>query len=78
MNSTTEEHVVEQAGEIVTVENHGSIVLVMLRSEQGWLIPVPFDYRPFTWLLDAEGCQPADLIGRQASYDGDGNFKFLD
>jgi hypothetical protein len=75
--NTTEEQTVEQAGEIVAVEAHGSIVLVMLRSEKGWLIPVPFDHRPFSWLLDAEGCRPADLIGRQASYDG-GTFKFLD
>jgi hypothetical protein len=61
----------KQTGTISAVENCGSIVLILLLTEQGWLTPVPFDQRPFAHLLHGEGCEPEELIGRAATYDGE-------
>lgn len=59
-------------GEIFNVEDHGSIVLVFFLADiDNRVILLPFDHRPFSWLLDKEGCAPSDLIGRRASYDGE-------
>lgn len=59
------------AGEIYDVQDHGSIVLVFLLADNHQVILIPFDHRPFSWLLEGEGCTANDLIGRQASYDGE-------
>ena len=59
-------------GEIFNVEDHGSIVLVFLLADDDQrVILIPFDHRPFTHLLDSEGCEASDLIGRKARYDGE-------
>ena len=58
-------------GEIYGVQNHGSIVLVFLLADDRRVVLVPFDHRPFRWLLESEGCEPSDLFGRRASYDGE-------
>lgn len=63
-------HQKEQIGIISRIENHGTIILVLLRSSEGWLTPVFFEHTPFRWLLDSEQCSPDQLIGRQAKYDG--------
>ncbi|MBI2806120.1 MAG: hypothetical protein HYX68_14155 [Planctomycetes bacterium] len=59
-------------GEIYDVQDHGNIVLVfLLADEDQQVILVPFDHRPFTWLIQGEGCEASDLIGRRAEYNGD-------
>jgi hypothetical protein len=59
-----------EVGTITGVQDHGTIVLVSLLTERGWTTPVFFDHRAFAWLLDGESCQPDDLVGRRASFDG--------
>jgi hypothetical protein len=59
-----------QTGTISNVEDHGSIIILRLKTKQGWNVPVFFDHRPLTWLLEGEGCRADDLVGRQATYDG--------
>ncbi len=60
------------SGEIFDVQDHGTIVLVFfLADDDKRVILVPFDHRPFCWLLEGEGCEANDLIGRQATYDGE-------
>jgi hypothetical protein len=63
--------VVTQSGIIAEVQDCGTIVIVHLKTENGWLTPVFFDHRSFRWLLDGEGCGPEELIGRPASFDGE-------
>ncbi len=58
-------------GTINRIFNCGTIVMVWLRTRRGWLEPVYFDHSCFRHLLEGEQCQPADLIGRRASFDGD-------
>ena len=53
------------------IDHCHSIVLVMLKTEQGWLVPIPFDHRCFHEMLDEEGCTSNGLIGRTGTYDGD-------
>lgn len=62
----------QTTGEIFDVQHHGSLVLVFLLAEDDQrAVLIPFDYRPFSWLLEAEGCKAAALIGRRAEYDGE-------
>jgi hypothetical protein len=63
-------------GTINSIENCGSIVIVTLDTNDG-NHPVYFDHRCFQHLLDAEACNPNDLIGRSATFD-DGTFSFED
>lgn len=58
-------------GEIYDVQDHGSIVLVFLLADDKRVILIPFDHRPFRWLVEGEGCEASDLIGRRAEYDGE-------
>lgn len=59
-------------GEIYDVQDHGSIVLVfLLADEDQRVILVPFDHRPFSNLLEGEGGEASDLIGRRVSYNGE-------
>lgn len=59
-------------GEIYDVQDHGSIVLVFLLADDDQrVILIPFDHRPFSWLIDAEGCEASDLIGRRVEYNGE-------
>ena len=63
-------HLSKASGTIDRIENCGTIVMVILRTAQGFLTPVFFDHSPFRWMLEAEDCGVNDLIGRQASFDG--------
>src|SRR5207249_3739932 len=59
-------------GEIFDVQDHGSIVLVFfLADDDKRVILIPFDHRPFSWLLQGEDCEASDLIGRRVEYDGE-------
>ncbi len=64
-------------GTISSIENHGSIIVVWLELEDGQTEPVYMDHRPFSWLLEGEGCEPDDLIGRTVYFDGE-SVNFLD
>jgi hypothetical protein len=66
-----------QTGTISGVEDCGTIVIVRLRTPQGWNTPVFFDHRQFRGMLEAEGGELEDLIGRIAKYDGK-TFRFED
>jgi hypothetical protein len=59
-----------QVGTITEVRDCGTVVLVLIQTEDGWLSPVGFDHRMFRYLLEAEGCAANDLIGRRAESDG--------
>ena len=55
----------------------GSIVIVFLDGQDGQVLPVVYDHRMFRHLLEGEGCEPDEVMGRQVSYDGD-SLVFLD
>ena len=57
-------------GTVSAVRTYGSVVLVFLDGEDGRILPIPFDHRPFQQLLEGEGCGPGDLLGRRVIYDG--------
>ena len=61
-------------GTILNVTDCGTIVIVYLGTDEGRVVPVMFDHRPFKWLLDGEGCSAGELVGRSAVYDGDSLF----
>ena len=63
-------------GTISNIQNCGTIVVVILDTDDG-SHPIYFDHRPFSHLLEAEGCNPNDLIGRNANYE-DETFIFED
>ena len=64
-------------GTITGIENHGTIVLVVVNNEAGENFMIPFDHTPFRWLLEGEACIPVDLLGRSVEYDGE-TIAFLD
>ena len=64
-------------GKIVSIENHGTIIMVWVENEDG-VYPIYFDHRPFSNMWEAEG---GDIVGRQVEYDNSGEedtMKFLD
>ena len=67
-------------GEIFDVQDHGSIVLVfILTDDDQRVVMVPFDHRPFGWLLQGEGCEAADLIGQDHTGEaGSGRDRYLE
>lgn len=60
-----------ETGTVSGIENHGTIVLVNVRADNGRMVSIPFDHSPFRWMLDGEQCSPADLIGRNIAHDGE-------
>ena len=58
-------------GTITRIEDHGTIALVRVAADDGREFFVPFDQTPFRWLLDGEGIDPRDLLGRGIAFDGD-------
>jgi hypothetical protein len=58
-------------GTVSAVRSYGTVVLVFLDGEDGRILPIPFERRPFERLLEGEGCGPGDLVGRRVRYDGD-------
>ena len=64
-------------GTILGLRDCGSLVIVYLGTEEGRVIPITLDHRPFGWLLEGEGCAATELVGRSARYDGE-SLVFLD
>ena len=58
-------------GTVAGLRDYGSLVLVLLDTDDGRVIPVPLDHRAFQQLLQGEQCGPDELIGRIVSFDGD-------
>ena len=58
-------------GTISRIEDHGTIVLLVVEQEDGQEVTIPFDHSPFRWMLEGEGVESKELIGREDSYDGD-------
>ena len=58
-------------GTILGLRDCGSLVIVYLVTEEGRVVPITFDQRPFGWLLEGEGCAAAELVGRCARYEGE-------
>ena len=56
---------------IAGVINHGTIIVVLLATDDDRVVPVHFDHRPFRWLLEGEQCTHEELIGRTTSFDGE-------
>ena len=64
-------------GKVFHIENHGTIVIVWIKNEEG-RHPIYFDHRPFANLSEAED---GNIIGREVEYDTSGEeniLKFLD
>ena len=61
-------------GTILDVTDCGSIVIVYLGTDEGRVLPIMFDHRPFGWMLDGEGCSAEELVGHSATYDGESLF----
>ena len=51
-------------GKVIEVLNFGTIVQVLVESIEG-VFSINFDWRPFSWLAEAEG----NIIGREIFYD---------
>jgi len=49
-------------GVITEVEDHGTIVQVLVRAERGQICPVNFDHRMFRHLVEARG--PERIVGQ--------------
>jgi hypothetical protein len=65
-------------GTIENIVNGGTVVQVLVRTEDR-LVPINFDHRPFSWLLEAEGGVCGSLIGREIFYDEEKKtVRFLD
>jgi hypothetical protein len=64
-------------GEIAGIQDCGTIIIIHARADDGESFIIPFDHSPFRWLLEGEGCDATDLIGRQIEHDGETLF-FLD
>jgi hypothetical protein len=64
-------------GSIGGIRDCGTLVLVFLDTDDERTIPIPMERRAFHWLLDGEGFQPDELVGRRISYDGE-HILFLD
>jgi hypothetical protein len=60
----------ETKGSIISVRDCGTLVLVILETDDERTIPVPMEHRAFGWLLEGEDCRPNELVGRRISYDG--------
>lgn len=58
-------------GKIIGIRDCGSLVLVFLGTDEGQVVPVSFDHRPFHWLLEGEQCSSVELIGRSVTFDGE-------
>jgi hypothetical protein len=58
-------------GTIAGLRDYGSLVLVVLDTEDGRVIPLPLERRALGHLLEGEGCGPGEFIGRSVAYDGD-------
>ncbi len=64
-------------GSILAVRDYGTLVVIFLNMEDGRTAPIPLDKRAFGSLLEGEGSQPDELVGRRISYDGE-QILFLD
>jgi hypothetical protein len=58
-------------GTIAALRDYGGLVLVVLDTDDGRVIPVPLERRALGHLLEGEGGGPGGLIGRSVSYHGD-------
>ena len=65
------------SGTISEVLGYGTVVQLLVTTDEGRLAPIHLDNRPFCWLLDAEQSEPRDLVGRAIEYDGE-SIRFLD
>ena len=63
--------VVVQSGRIAAVHDHGTVIMLSLKTDRGWVTPVFFDHGQFRRLLEGERCGPERLVGRRATYDGE-------
>jgi hypothetical protein len=59
-----------QIGTVSEIEDCGSVVIVRLKTPNGWSTPVFFDHRQFSHMLESEGCSASSLVGREAQVDG--------
>lgn len=64
-------------GTIMAILDADSIVVLTLGVDEGQIVPVYFDRRPFEDMLASERCEARDIIGRRIAY-GDGAMVFLD
>ena len=56
-------------GTITSIDNHGTIVLVVVEREEGREATISFDHSPFRSMLEGEGVEPDELIGREVAYE---------
>jgi hypothetical protein len=65
-------------GTISSIEEHGSVVILWLDTNDDESQPAYMDRRAFGWMIDGEGIEsPDELIGRSVCYDGE-TIEFLD
>lgn len=57
-------------GTVSSIESHGSIIAVWLDLDNGISEPVYMEHQAFGWLLEGEGCEPGDFIGRTLCFNG--------
>jgi hypothetical protein len=58
-------------GTVIGLRNCGTLFILFLDAGDGRIVPIPMDHRAFQHLLEGEGCNSAELVGRNVSYDGD-------
>jgi hypothetical protein len=58
-------------GKVIGIQDCGTLAILFLDAEKGRTVPIPMDHRAFQHLLEGEGCNSEELVGRRVSYDGD-------
>lgn len=69
----------QHAGKVVSIEDHGTIVIVFVAPTDGRLeFPVYFDHRPFSHMYEARGGHDG-IIGKDVVAEmGNGTLQFVD
>lgn len=65
------------SGTILAILDAGSVVVLRVGVNEGQIVSICFDATPFRWLLEGEGCDARQLIGRRIVCDGE-SVAFLD
>lgn len=67
-----------RTGTIAGIRRCGNLMIVLLDTDGGVTLSVPFEHRSFSHLLAAENCEAEALVGRRATSDDGLSLVLLD